>query len=646
MFLQGHIVEFLDSDQVRLGYVRKQERDRLRIVDPKGRNLTISEEHVFVTHRQIPESDFPSAALQIGELVSQRRGELDVELLWQSLGGASREFDVKELAEIFFSHSTPDAMSAIFHALHEDTLYFKRRGARFVSKTPDQVSVERLSRERQREREESRDRLGGIIERLLKRPSDPITPDAALVIDRIHEWTRRHGDAEVGGIIERLVGPQRAREAAYEILVRAGRISAEADRFLAIAGIEGTFSPGLVEAAARISPLSAFDDRTDYRMLPAITIDDDDTAEIDDALTVQEVNGELIVGIHIANTSAFVEKDDALDLEAARRLSTIYLPASTVLMIPERVSKDLASLIAGEERPAFTVEARFDAQLNRLGYRVTLSALRVGERLSYEEADRRLEANDPGLTALKRVAAHLRESRAAQGAVTMRRPELKIRVYDDDIQVKRIDPNSPSRLLVSEMMILANALVADLAIIRGAPVIFRTQERRELPAGDTPENEALAFERLRRTFKRSRLSLTPGPHAGLGLTAYTQASSPIRRFADLVTQRQLSALIQGRPLVYGRDDLLRVLGAAEAAESEIRSLEERATHYWILEHLARRRMHDALPATVLDAGGAIELQDYYLRGKLSGGPFRPGETIEVAIESIDPAGLDVRFKVH
>src|SRR5262245_11336128 len=155
MLLQGHIVEFLDSDQVRLGYVRKQERDRLRVIDPKGRNLTISEEHVFATHRQTLEADFPAAATQITELVMARRAELDVELLWQSLGGTSREFEVKELAEMFFSQSTPDAISAVFHALYEDTLYFKRRGARFVSKTPDQVSTERLSRERQREREES-----------------------------------------------------------------------------------------------------------------------------------------------------------------------------------------------------------------------------------------------------------------------------------------------------------------------------------------------------------------------------------------------------------------------------------------------------------------------------------------------------------
>jgi exoribonuclease-2 len=226
----------------------------------------------------------------------------------------------------------------------------------------------------------------------------------------------------------------------------------------------------------------------------------------------------------------------------------------------------------------------------------------------------------------------------------MRRPELKISVHEGAIEVKRVDPNSPSRLIVSEMMILANALAADLAVLRGAPIIFRTQERRELPAGETPESEALAFDRLRKTFKRSRLSVTPGVHSGLGLTAYTQMSSPLRRFVDLVTQRQLSALLESKPLPYTQDELLRALTSAETAEGEIRSLEDRATHYWLLEYLARYKMNEPLLATVLDSGGGIELAEYYLRAKVSGGPFKPGQTIQVTIESIDPLTQDARFK--
>src|SRR5262249_34307510 len=156
------------------------------------------------------------------------------------------------------------------------------------------------------------------------------------------------------------------------------------------------------------------------------------------------------------------------------------------------------------------------------------------------------------------LALHLQEARTARGAITMRRPELKVRVEQGRIRIKKLDPNSASRVLVSEMMILANGLSADFASVNSLPVIFRTQEPREpLGTENTPVIEALAFERLRRTFKRSRLSLTPGLHSGLGLTAYTQASSPIRRYADLITQRQFTALMAGKAIQYSREELLR-----------------------------------------------------------------------------------------
>src|SRR5262245_38867553 len=160
------------------------------------------------------------------------------------------------------------------------------------------------------------------------------------------------------------------------------------------------------------------------------------------------------------------------------------------------------------------------------------------------------------------------------------------------------------------MMILANGLSADFASVNALPVIYRTQEPREtLAVEDTPAVEALAFDRLRKTFKRSRLSLTPGLHSGLGLSAYTQASSPIRRYADLVTQRQFTAMLGGSPVPYGREELLQILVGAETAEQEIRTLEERSTNYWLLEYLSRHKKEQPLAAVVLDGKGNIELED-------------------------------------
>ena len=702
MSLEGRIIEFLDEEELRLAYVRKQERDRLRVIDPRGRNLTVHGDRVVIVHGPSTEGEFPALARQISEKVSARQAEVDVELLWQSLGTRQRELNPSELAELFFAETTPEAESAVFRALSEDNLFFRRKGAQFLPKTEEQVLSERTRRQRQRAREEFREHVVKVLEQLLKKNTD-IPEESGVILDRIQNWLRFKTGDEIGLILEEIAGAAKARDAAYDILLRTGRVDPTLDRFLVTAGIDPHFSSPLIEAAAQLRPYTHIPTRLDYQDAPAFTIDDEDTREVDDALTVRWEGDEIIVGIHIADVSAFVTKGDILDAEASSRSSTIYLPSITVPMFPERLSTDLASLRTEVPRPAFTVEVRFDKQANRAGYRIALSTINVQKRLSYDEADQIIES-DPALYTLHRIAKQLRDARSNRGAITFRRAELKIRVKGDEIQITKINPNSPSRFVVSEMMILANGLAADFASVNSIPVIYRTQEPREAlavedilspaldgvdstrtapwirhdpqrdlksPALDGADSmrtakspalngadstgrlsatyksvEALAFERLRKTFKRSRLSLTPGLHSGLGLGAYTQASSPIRRYADLVTQRQFTATLSGVPVPYGREELLQILAAAEAAEQEIRAIEDRSTNYWLLEYLARYKKGESLLAVVLDPKGNIELQDYYLRGRVSSpAKLQPGEVVHVRIETIDPAKGEVRFRI-
>lgn len=642
--LQGRIIEFLDAEQLRVAYVRRQDHDRLHLIDPRGRNLSVSGDRVVIVHRTASEGEFPAIARQISETISVRQSEVDVELLWQSLGGAQREMQPAELAELFFTENSPEAASAVFRALSQDNLFFRRMGSQFLARSAEQVSTEINRRHRQREREESRERAADVVERLI-RHKEVAASEADPILDRIQAWLRYRTGDEVGNLLEEIAGAAKAREAAYDVLIRAGKIDASIDRFLAMAGIEPQFPAQVIEAAQSLQPNSQ--PREERLSEYAFTIDDEDTREVDDALTVTRREREVVVGIHIADVSAFVEKGDVLDVEAARRSSTIYLPSMTVRMFPERLSTDLASLNFDAPRPAYSVEVRFDELGNRLGYRIGLSTVKVRKRFSYDEADSALEAGDASLELLQQIARRLHDARAARGAITFRRPELKIRVENGEIHIKKINPNSPSRLIVSEMMILANGLSADFATVNALPVIYRTQEPREaLAVEDTPIVEALAFERLRKTFKRSRLSLTPGLHSGLGLTAYTQASSPIRRYADLVTQRQFTALTKGSAIPYGREELLQILVSAEAAEQEIRTIEDRSTNYWLLEYLSANKKGQTLAAVILDAKGNIELEDYYFRAKLTvPSKAHPGDSVQVQIDTIDPVKGEARFRL-
>jgi len=213
MFLEGHIIEFLNTDQLRVGYVRKQDRDRLHVIDPRGRNLSVNGDRVVVVHERTSEGEFPGRVKDISEKVATRQSEVDIELLWQSLGGSQREMAPAELAELFFSQASPDAVSAVFRALLDDTLFFRRKGSQFLAKSADQVSSELNRRTREREREAAREHITATLTKLVREPASAIPSDFEPILERLETWMRYKTGDEVGTILEQVAGASRARDA-------------------------------------------------------------------------------------------------------------------------------------------------------------------------------------------------------------------------------------------------------------------------------------------------------------------------------------------------------------------------------------------------------------------------------------------------
>jgi exoribonuclease-2 len=171
-------------------------------------------------------------------------------------------------------------------------------------------------------------------------------------------------------------------------------------------------------------------------------------------------------------------------------------------------------------------------------------------------------------------------------------------------------------------MVLANFVAARYAAMNRIPIIYRVQP---LTAGDFAA-------------QRPHLSLYPEYHAGIGLDFYAQLSSPIRRYADLVLQRQMLGALSGQtPAVYTVDELLTVLAGAENAEASGRELERRAKRYWTLRYLERHAIDTPLLAYVTREGQSAELADFAVRGSLHGAPNIPTQMpIMVQVSRIDP----------
>ena len=188
------------------------------------------------------------------------------------------------------------------------------------------------------------------------------------------------------------------------------------------------------------------------------------------------------------------------------------------------------------------------------------------------------------LRTLHDVARTLRQKRLDDGAVEFRRPELKVWVEaDGDIGVK-VEGPTPARRLVAEFMVLANRLLAEFCRDRGIPAVFRHQPRVSLD--DLPEtNETVWTYLALRRMRPGELSVDPKPHGTLGLQAYLQATSPLRRYPDMVLQRQIVSYLQHGAPQYDRETLASLLYPAEMRLRELSRAEDERTRYWFLKHL-------------------------------------------------------------
>ena len=531
----GTLVEYLDQGKLQAGLVMREQGDILHLVGAGGREKTVARDLVLVRHPE-RKADAASLAAVLTTLEQERaqlKSELDLDLLWGVVHEQGRSFTAEELSELFFGRRSSAAASVMFEALLNDRLYFVRRHMEFVARTPEQVERLRAQNEKSRTRSEQYRQTQALIRGVVCDGAIPSPAAAAPLIEELSRYLKNPSTRsnDLSAMLTQAVPEVDPAETAFELLERLNA-APEAPRFALIAGLRMEFP----EAASREAAQSAAGLHRGIENLYAVTIDDEETLEVDDALSCEPIpGGGLKARICIALVADFVRRGGAIDTEAAARAATVYLPEATVRMLPEEISCRRASLIAGEERPTLVTEVTLSPDGELIASSIYPATIKVAARLDYDLADRLLadQSSDPGPAAvtvrhLREMALKLRERRRRTGAALFVRTEAKVKVHDGRIEVKLIDNSSPSRQLVAEFMVLSNFVAARYAADNRIPIIYRVQPG---GGGDLP--------------MRPRLSLYPELHAGVGLDRYAQLSSPIRRYGDLVLQRQLIAALVG-----------------------------------------------------------------------------------------------------
>jgi ribonuclease R len=425
-------------------------------------------------------------------------------------------------------------------------------------------------------------------------------------------------------VVRRLGRPDRARDVLEGLLL---------DR-----GLHRAYSRAASqEAEAAVDDPYAADVRVDLTALPTFTIDPEDARDFDDAVSARREDGQVRIWVHIADVTAYVRPGGALEREAFRRGTSVYVPGAVEPMLPEALSNRVCSLRPGEERLAVTVELEMrGAEVRAASYH--RSRVRSDRRLTYAEVDAifagRARAEEPWaapLEAAREVVAALRERR---DALVLGAPE-PVFEFDAEGNVTgvRHEAQSESHTLIEYLMVLANEQVAGYLADRRLPTLYRVHERPEpervaflaeqlasldvptppVPDHMTPQQAAdLAAEISRivaresrgrralgmlvlRSLKQAYYSPKNLGHAGLASPRYCHFTSPIRRYPDVVAHR---ALLQGLGIDYAAaparelDDAGVLSSAAERAAMQI----ERDADDVCLAFLLERRLADADPA--------------------------------------------------
>jgi exoribonuclease-2 len=245
-------------------------------------------------------------------------------------------------------------------------------------------------------------------------------------------------------------------------------------------------------------------------------------------------------------------------------------------MLPPQAARELGMGLQ-EISPALSLGLNLDDGGQVSGTEVVPSLVRV-TRLTYEEAE--AQRTEGPLSDLDRLAQRFRARRRASGAVRIDLPEVRVRVIGDEVVIQPLPPLR-SRALVREAMLMAGEAIAGFALDEGIPLPYTTQDPPD--TGERPDDLAGMFA-LRRHMRRSEYSSIPGPHAGLGLKRYVQATSPLRRYLDLVVHQQLRAHLRGEGLLEAQD-LMKRIGAAEALAGSVSYAERLAIEHWTLVYL-------------------------------------------------------------
>ena len=598
--------------------------------------------------------------------------ESEIQELWHLLvsGNQKKLYLTEELAS-FVGDPDSDAIwfDAFRYALKKDCIYFRPKGDGFALVEAHAVEQrERQKRALQRETKKRKEMADAVRSRFEATDSEPLgDTKSSKVLGKAFELLEKitlapennAPDKEALRLLEEILGgpPGNRFTEAFDILVRAGLYEPDELLELRLQQTSTHFSSetqGWTEDFLKAEPQPS---ESAPSALHIITIDDASSRDLDDAVALEKREDGHILHIMITDVAKSIPIDSPAAQEALDRATTIYLPNKTIPMLPVEISEDRLSLNAGQSRNVLDFQIKLDQNNTPSGLKIVPREIKVSERISYTQADRILRESEQEpthdeleslLNQLRIIALQLRRQRNERGAFLWSMDEFKFQVDQSGLKVERIDPLSPSRILVQELMILVGAMTASFCMEAEIPTIFRCQKAGQSPMTLTRPATSEIFARIV-TMSAATLSTTPAAHEGLGIPAYVQITSPLRRFQDFLSQLQLRSYLTTGSVAMTQDKLMEVFANLETKNRANRKIMKSAQAYWALKYYAERGEFNT-EALVLQTWARkarlVFLDTGFQTDWKSEREIPAGTTVQVSISYANPRTGTLRMRVR
>lgn len=642
---ENEIVLFRYRNRLMTGVCLQAARAKVRIAVSPKESVNVPLENVLLLTGQMAENK--NDAMKWQEDLEQLSQNVHLQELWTLVNEEDGVWAFEELAELYFGNDVDTNQLASFVMALERGDYFEADGVHFRALDTETILLREAHAVKEEAREEERLKF---VDWFVNGVGDPE-----------EDWLRRVQDVVVNGEhssemrwLERMVGEVVPPKRAFERLVAQGVWHKHVFLDLIREAIEVPCSQAALDAVDTIDFAALLSDssREDLRHVDAVTIDDASTKDMDDAVSVQFFeDGTYQIGVHITDVSALIPMDSAMDVDAAQRAASLYFPDQKIAMLPAQLSEGMGSLQPGKDRLVISMLCNVGRD-GLLGDTKFLRAvIRCREKLSYDAVDAILDESThpryPMLNALFQVGEQLLMNRIDAGALSVANLNRRVEILDGgDISVSVQTRHSRADLLVSELMVFTNTEVGRLCAEKEIPVFYRVQQAPDISEMEPTENERLHRYRVLKQMRPATTSLTPGTHGGLGVTPYCQVTSPLRRYLDLVTQRQLSGFLSGQGAPYN-EEMLNTLSEGNADRVRtIGRLERLRERYWLCQYLMalRGQTFDALVLDVWSHNCKVEVVDFAWQTDVRvNKDVTPGEMISVRLNRVDVWDLEISF---